>query len=77
MNESIKNRDGVMCVTFPGQPRGFVIKQYYKTDCSQQTQIIYLVYRTFFFAKFTCHIMRDKCGITNKSDGYMQEMVYG
>lgn len=40
MNEPIKYGDRVMCVTFPGQPRGFVIKQYYPTACPQQTQII-------------------------------------
>lgn len=40
MNEQIKYGDRVMCVTFPGQPRGFVIKQYYPTACPQQTQII-------------------------------------
>ena len=40
MNDSIKYGDRVMCVTFPGQPRGFVIKQYYPTACPQQTQII-------------------------------------
>ena len=40
MNEPIKYGDRVMCVTFPGQPRGFVIKQYYPTACPQQTQIM-------------------------------------
>lgn len=40
MNEQIKYGYRVMCVTFPGQPRGFVIKQYYPTACPQQTQII-------------------------------------
>lgn len=40
MNEPIKYGDRVMCVTFPGQLRGFVIKQYYPTACPQQTQII-------------------------------------
>lgn len=40
MSEPIKYGDRVMCVTFPGQPRGFVIKQYYPTACPQQTQII-------------------------------------
>ena len=37
---SFPDGDRVMCVTFPGQPRGFVIKQYYPTACPQQTQII-------------------------------------
>lgn len=40
MNDAIKYGDRVMCVTFPGQPRGFVIEQYKSTACSQQTKII-------------------------------------
>ena len=48
MNEPIKYGDRVMCVTFPGQPRGFVIKQYYPTACPQQTQII-------------CDVSGDQC----------------
>lgn len=36
---SIKVGDVVMCVTYPLNPRGTVIKQYYPTSCGQQTMI--------------------------------------
>lgn len=39
MNEPIKYGDRVMCVTFPSTPIGIVIKQYYPTASSHQTQI--------------------------------------
>lgn len=38
MNE-IKVGDTVMCITYPSNPCGIVVKQYYPTCCAQQTMI--------------------------------------
>ncbi len=35
----IKIGDYVVCATYPGKPKGIVIKQYYPTSCPQQTMI--------------------------------------
>ncbi len=37
--DKIKVGDMVICVAYPGNPCGIVVKQYYPTCCAQQTMI--------------------------------------
>lgn len=37
--EKIKVGDIAMCITYPGNPCGIVVKQYCPTCCAQQTMI--------------------------------------
>lgn len=37
--DEIKVGDTVMCITYPSNPCGIVVKQYYPTCCAQQTMI--------------------------------------